>query len=118
MLAVVFDVEVAIAESPECERVRVKLAQSGVPHLVLHERDNNTDVVDLVVRHFGLPAHCIWYVTDKSDAHAKAVQKNGFHLIRVGHDCESVSGVLELLGEPYTRSVLALWDILEPREEH
>lgn len=118
MLAVIFDLEPTLAQSPECERVLVKLAKVGVPHVVLRERGANADVLARVIRHFGLPAHCIWYVTDKSDGHAKAVQKNGLQLIRVGHDCESISGVLDVLAEPYTRSAaLALRYILEVRRE-
>lgn len=108
MFAVVFDLEPALRQSSECARVLAKLEKFGIPHLVLQERDTESAVADRVIRHFGFPAHCTWYVTDKSDEYAKAVQKNGLQLIRVGHDCESISGVLEVLAGPYTRSALAL----------
>lgn len=117
MLAVVFDLEPSLAQSPECERVLVKLVNSGVKYLVLHEGDTDTNVVDRVICHFGLPAQCICYVTDKSDGYAKAVQENGMQLIRIGHDCESIASVLDVLAEPYTRSALALWHLLGVRRE-
>jgi hypothetical protein len=112
MLAVVFDLEPAVAETPECKRVLAKLTELGVPYLVLRDVEAPNEGVKQAIRHFRLPAHCIWYVTDKSEGHAKAVLKNGMHSIRVGHDCESISGVLEVLAEPYTRSALALHYLL------
>lgn len=113
MLAVVFDLKPVLAETPECKRVLEKLTQLGIPHLVLREAYSEGDCLEQAIRYFGLPAHCIWYVTDKSDGHAKAVLENGLQSIRVGRDCESISEVLDALAEPYTRSALALRYLLE-----
>jgi hypothetical protein len=120
----------ALAATPEAKRVLSTLEEYCVPHVILSRTPTNGGFNKLIVR-FGLPAQCIWYVTNGSSKSVQAALASGLNVIWVGgpessvetrerglHVVASVGEALDLLGEPYTRSVLALRDLLTwPKDE-
>jgi hypothetical protein len=108
----------ALKATPEVKHALAKFAQCGVPHVVL-ARPLKSGAFGKLLDRLGMPAQCIWYVTDASTKNVQAALSSGLNVIWVGgsarlsmngglHIVTSVSEALDVLSEPYTRSVLAL----------
>jgi hypothetical protein len=91
-----------------------------VPHVVL-TRPLRSGRFGTLVDRLRLPAPCIWYVTNGTAKNVQAALSSGLNVIWVDgtypareptserlHAVTSMSEALDVLSEPYTRSVLGL----------
>jgi len=110
MLAIIFANEPITSDSASLH-VLAELRSLGVPIAFGRPQDST----------FGLPPACVWYVTDRDDDTTRAAHAAGFQTVLIdatraaasspddrAHTVAGVTDVLELIREPYTRSVLNL----------